>query len=599
MNDTAPATTIPDMQLFPDVFNASPIGIAIENLEGQPLFVNPAFCSFLGFSQEELRNKHCVDFSPREDAEKDWVLFQQLRAGSIDRYQLEKRYFRQDGSLVWGRLSISLLRSRPPLVLAMVEDITEKKRAEEARFQHSAIVESSEDAIVSATLEGVIASWNAGAQRLFGYTESEVVGRSITIIVPPELLADEDRILETINAGRSIKQFETIRLTKTGERINVSLSISPIKDSNNRIVGCSGIVRDITDRKQAEEHLRESEQRLRMAAEAGKMFSFEWDLAADLVVRSPERVKVLGATEPLRLSYEQFLNSVHSDDRSKFSAAIAGLTPENPTTEVIYRLRNSDGSLVWLRSSGRAFFDGEGRLLRVIGMVADITDLKRAEGALSGMTRKLVEAQEQERARIGRELHDDITQRLAMLSVELQLLQENPSELQERVREFRKRMLEISNDVQVLSHELHSSKLEHLGVIAGIKSWCREFAQRQKVEINCIADVSSVLSPEIGLTLFRVLQEALHNAIKHSGVRRFEVQLREFGTEVLLVINDSGRGFDLETELQGTGLGLTSMRERVRLVNGTFSIDSKPNRGTTIYVRVPLTSEQDSQRVAV
>src|SRR5579863_9022126 len=118
MTEITPATLSPDIQLFRDVFNASPIGIAVETLEGQPLFLNPAFCSFLGFSEEELCNKHCVDFSPREDAEKDWALFQRLRAGSIDHYQLEKRYFRRDGSLVWGSLSISLLKSTPsPLVL--------------------------------------------------------------------------------------------------------------------------------------------------------------------------------------------------------------------------------------------------------------------------------------------------------------------------------------------------------------------------------------------------------------------------------------------------------------------------------------------------
>ena len=122
-----------DAQLFRDAFNASPIGIAIENLDGQPLFVNPAFCSMLGFSEQELQGKHCVQFSPPEDAEKDWALFQQIRAGSIDHYQLEKRYFRGDGSLLWGHLSISLLRLPPsPLVIAMVEEITDKKRAEEA-----------------------------------------------------------------------------------------------------------------------------------------------------------------------------------------------------------------------------------------------------------------------------------------------------------------------------------------------------------------------------------------------------------------------------------------------------------------------------------
>src|ERR1700747_1218841 len=129
MGDVAQTRT-PDTQLFRDVFNASPIGIAVENLEGQPLFLNPAFCSMLGFSEEELRSKHCVDFSPPEDAEKDWSLFQKLRAGSIDHYQMEKRYFRRDGSLVWGSLNISLLKGRSsPLVLAMVEDITEKKMA--------------------------------------------------------------------------------------------------------------------------------------------------------------------------------------------------------------------------------------------------------------------------------------------------------------------------------------------------------------------------------------------------------------------------------------------------------------------------------------
>src|SRR5258705_12554889 len=131
-------TLPPDTQLFRDIFTASPIGIAVENLEGQPLFVNPALCSMLGFSEEEMCNKHCVQFCPPEDAGKDWALFRQLRAGSIDHYQLEKRYLRRDGSLFWGRL----MKGRPsPLVVARVEDITEKKKAEEAQFRHAAIVE--------------------------------------------------------------------------------------------------------------------------------------------------------------------------------------------------------------------------------------------------------------------------------------------------------------------------------------------------------------------------------------------------------------------------------------------------------------------------
>src|SRR5215472_3405236 len=109
-----PAGISSDNQLFYEAFRASPIGIALEDLEGRPLFVNPALCSMLGFSEKELCNKHCVDFSPAEDAEKDWVFFEQLRAGLIDHYSVEKRYFRRDGSLMWGRLSISLLNKRMP-----------------------------------------------------------------------------------------------------------------------------------------------------------------------------------------------------------------------------------------------------------------------------------------------------------------------------------------------------------------------------------------------------------------------------------------------------------------------------------------------------
>ena len=301
----------------------------------------------------------------------------------------------------------------------------------------------------------------------------------------------------------------------------------------------------------------------------------------------------------LHFSLQQFVDTIHPDDRPQFSARIAGLTQENPTAEVIYRVRGSDGTLTWLKSSGRVFFDPEGRMLRVIGMVADITDLKRAEESLAGMTRKLIAAQEQERARIGRELHDDINQRLAMLGVELEQLKENPSEIQSRVQELRKQTSEISNDVQALSHDLHSSKLEYLGVVSGIRSWCQEFSERQRIEIDFKSDVSHVLPLDVGLALFRVLQEALNNTIKHSGVKRVEVQIQEHSKEVHLVVSDLGKGFDVAAAKQSRGLGLTSMQERVRLVNGTISIDSKPMGGTSIHVCVPLGSGPAAKREAV
>jgi len=262
------------------------------------------------------------------------------------------------------------------------------------------------------------------------------------------------------------------------------------------------------------------------------------------------------------------------------------------------RWDRDSGTTMWVRWEIRPWRTASGIVGGILIFTEDITHRKQMEEAISGMSRRLIHSQEQERARIGRELHDDINQRLAMLSLELEQLQGNPSEVQTRVQDLRNRTTEISNDVQALSHELHSSKLEYLGVVAGIKSWCKEFGQRQRMEIDFRHEVSSALQLEVGLCLFRVLQEALHNAAKYSGVKRIEVHLTEHSNEVHLMVNDQGRGFDIETARQGRGLGLANMQERVKLLNGAISIESKPSGGTSIRVKIPLRSEQDLQRAA-
>jgi signal transduction histidine kinase len=232
----------------------------------------------------------------------------------------------------------------------------------------------------------------------------------------------------------------------------------------------------------------------------------------------------------------------------------------------------------------------------IIIFAEDITRRKQMEQAVSDMSRKLIESQERERTRIGREVHDDINQRLALLVVELERLQQNPSNVESSAGQLREQTMEISSDVQALAYELHSSKLEYLGVVRGIKGWCRQFAEQQSMEIDFKTDVVSTLSFEVGLCLFRVLQEAVHNSVKHSGVKRVEVQLMEHANEVHLTVEDRGNGFDVEAAKQGRGLGLTSMQERVRLVNGEIEIKSTPMGGTTIHLRVPFRPAHASQQ---
>ena len=345
-----------------------------------------------------------------------------------------------------------------------------------------------------------------------------------------------------------------------------------------------------------EKNLRESEQRLRLAVQAGRMFAYSWDASTDVIERSGEATKILGVDSDRAATGAAISAMVHPEDREKLEAALARMTADNPTLHITYRIIRPDGSVAWLQRTSRAYFAENARLERIVGMIADVTERKLAEQNLSDMTRKLIESQEQERVRIGRELHDDINQRVAMLAIDIQRLQDNPLEIESRAQELRKSVTELGNDVQALSHDLHSSKLEYLGPIAGINSWCKEFGARHNLEIEFRSVVSNNVPLPIGVSLFRVLQEALHNILKHSGTKRIEIHLREDSDEIHMVVKDEGVGFDVKSALQGIGLGLTSMSERIRLVNGIISIDSKPTVGTIIHVRVPIPLAQDSLR---
>ncbi len=247
--------------------------------------------------------------------------------------------------------------------------------------------------------------------------------------------------------------------------------------------------------------------------------------------------------------------------------------------------------------------DAEGNLLHSTSVHVDITERKRAEEALSTMSRRLIGAQEEERARIARELHDDVNQRLALLAVRLDGLQYNlPSsraEIMQDIAEAGKQVLDLESDVQAISHRLHSSKLEYLGLAAAAAGFCKEVSNRQGVEIDFHSEnIPKDLANEVSLCLFRVLQEAIQNAIKHSGSRHFEVSLRAGLSEIELTVRDSGIGFDPQDAMKGRGLGLTSIRERLKLVNGDLSIDSRPQHGTTIQARVPLTPKMQSAGAA-
>jgi signal transduction histidine kinase len=214
------------------------------------------------------------------------------------------------------------------------------------------------------------------------------------------------------------------------------------------------------------------------------------------------------------------------------------------------------------------------------------------------MGQRLIEAQERERARIARELHDDTIQRLALLAIGIKQigndLSQASDEILRRLDGLWKITSEISTDLQALSHELHSAKLQYLGLVPAMRSFCEEFESKQDVTVQFEShDVTRSVSPDISLCLFRVLQESLRNAWKHSGVRQFKVRLQQTAGMAHLIISDSGAGFDPIGARRSHGLGLISMKERLHLVKGEISIESQAYRGTTIHARVPLSPLSD------
>jgi PAS domain S-box-containing protein len=347
---------------------------------------------------------------------------------------------------------------------------------------------------------------------------------------------------------------------------------------------------DITARKRDEIALRESEDRFRRLADGLPVAIWMADLDGSCTYCNREWIEMTGRSLQAHFGYG-WLESVHLDDQTASLDAYLRAVQSGTSFRTEFRIRRHDGEFRWMATSGMPRYGSDGRLHGFVGGCIDITDRKNAEHILRDLSHRLMNAQDDERRRIARELHDHLSQQLALLAIDLQQLsmqQSTPAEmLIPALHEAWRRTTEIASDVHAISHRLHPSKMEALGLVATIRAHCREIS-RQSVVVDFIEqDVPSAIPPERALGLFRVLEEGLSNVVRHSGARSAQVALAGDGSELLLRIADDGRGFQPDAR-QG-GLGLVSMRERTHSLDGTLSITSTPGRGTVIEARIPLT----------
>lgn len=282
---------------------------------------------------------------------------------------------------------------------------------------------------------------------------------------------------------------------------------------------------------------------------------------------------------------------LHPDDRAQVMLHKENRTQDETGYEMEYRLVAANGQTVWVHDTV-VMVEGPGHVRRLHGIMLDVTAQKENEQQLQELSGRLINAQEAERTRIARELHDEMSQRLAILNVHLELLQGIPPGPSERwlvkLVEVSEEVKGIASDIHVLCYRLHPSKLEQLGLVTSLKRLCREMADQNRCEIVVTAiDVPAHLPDDLSLCLYRVAQEALHNAVKHSGANKIQVQLLRSRDAIRLTIFDNGHGFVLTPRHAHQGLGLVSMRERLRLVHGVLSVETS-SQGVHIKAEAPL-----------
>jgi signal transduction histidine kinase len=351
----------------------------------------------------------------------------------------------------------------------------------------------------------------------------------------------------------------------------------------------------VEERNDAAQALRQRDTELNEAQRLAQTGSWRWEPRSDAMVWSAELYRMSGydpgLPAPSFRDHEQFFTP-ESWDRLKQSVEKA-LGTKIPY-ELDLEAKRLDGKRLWLTSRGEAVLDASGNPVYLRGTTQDITDRKLTEEALLAMSGRLITAQEEERTRIARELHDDLSQRMAVLQIGLEQFKrgipEISSQSQQQLLTIAQMASEVSSDIHSMSYQLHPARLELLGLVASLKGFCAEFSAQHKIHVQFLhSDVPRQIPKDVTLCLYRITQEALQNVAKHSEATEAEVELLSHSAEIELCISDSGRGFDVEWARRAAGLGLISMRERLRLIGGHLSIESQPSHGTRIRVRVPQT----------
>jgi two-component system sensor histidine kinase UhpB len=474
----------------------------------------------------------------------------------------------------------------------------------------AAMFNSALDPIIAMDRSGRIVEFNPAAERTFGYRASEVIGKSaVALITPADLQRKHQHVLARLSmsdnegADRAERlELRALRADGTDFPVEVTITATDV----GKVPQVIQFVRDISDRKQAEAVLQESEARLRLAAEAAEIGAWDWDAVSNVLTCSDRSRALFDLPAEARIDCALFYARVHPEDRKRVRAAACAALSARGTGEYAIDARciRPDGTVRWVSVRGRAFFEsrrGRRRPRRLIGIVRDITerkqreaDLQRSNVELRYLSTHLQVAREDERARIARELHDEIGQNLTAVILHFEaMLRSEGSATAVRLDECSAIISQTLAAVRDLSLELRPPQLDTSGLTASLRWMLDRQAKASGLSIEFSLDPSlGRLPPELEITCFRVAQESVTNAVRHARATRLSVELFRFGARLNLIVRDNGRGFDVaeasSEALRGSTFGLVSMRERVHCVGGVFELKSIRDRGTEVRATFDL-----------
>ncbi|MDC0936818.1 PAS domain S-box protein [Pirellulales bacterium] len=510
----------------------------------------------------------------------------------------------------------------------LVVDVTERRGAEEMRARLAAIIESSNDAIIGETLNGEVTSWNRAAEKLYGYALEEMIGKSVAKLAPPERGKEWGQIFQRLRRGEPVEQVETEGLCKDGSRRQVSLTISPIRDAQGKISGISTIARDISERKRTEQALSDSEERLRLAANAAHFGNYDADLATGDVYWSPEMKRIVGLPEdaPLPASAGDVPDFIHAEDRASFAEAIqTSLDPSGDgefSSE--HRICPTDGSLKWVLMRGRTTFVGVGKVRaprRASGTIVDVTDRKRLEEELRQLAADLSRSNRHKDEFLATLAHE-LRNPLAPIRTGLELMKmvgDDPESL-EQVRVTLERqthqLITLVDDLMNISRitrgklELHKRSVRLDDILQSAMEACQPFIDDADHELSVqFADAPMVVHADPN-RLAQVFSNLINNAVKYSpepGCIRLTAERR--GNEAVVTVQDRGIGIPtdkldrvfemfaqveqpLNKQYSGLGIGLTLVKSLVEMHGGSVEVQSPGvNEGSTFRVRIPIPAE--------